>query len=195
MHAGFAALRNQLPMNLRARHPGCGRTPESLADIERVIAIWQDCRSRFGAGGDFLFGAFCAADAFYAPVVTRFVTYGVELPPTAAAYRDAVLALPALQPGPPPASPRPSGWQSAKSTETPTRVRTRRAGRDRGMMLPVNHPGPDTWASPTNLSAEARCAWQCERACADQSPRRHGTRTRNPASPHVPRCDGNQIAV
>lgn len=97
MHSGFAALRKHLPMNLRARHPGCGHTPEVMADVARIVALWQDCRSRFGGDGEFLFGEFCAADAMYAPVVTRFVTYGVKLPSAAAAYRDAVLALPALQ--------------------------------------------------------------------------------------------------
>lgn len=97
MHAGFSALRNCMPMNLRARHPGCGHTPETLADIARIVAIWEDCRANSNVGGEFLFGEFCAADAFYAPVVTRMVTYGVELPAVAAAYRDAVLALAAMK--------------------------------------------------------------------------------------------------
>ena len=97
MHSGFAALRSRMPMNIRGRHPGCGRTPETLADIARITAIWEDCRAHFGADGPFLFGDFCTADAFYAPVVTRLVTYGVELPPVCAAYRDAILALPAMQ--------------------------------------------------------------------------------------------------
>ncbi|MDE2149564.1 MAG: glutathione S-transferase family protein [Gammaproteobacteria bacterium] len=110
MHSGFPALRNSMPMNLRGRHPGCGRTPETLADIARIVAVWEDCRAYFGAGGAFLFGAFCAADVFYAPVVTRFVTYDVQLPPTAAAYRDAVLALSALR-----------EWTAAGATE-PERI-------------------------------------------------------------------------
>jgi glutathione S-transferase len=98
MHAGFSALRTHMPMNCRASLPGKGHTPEVLADIARITALWSDCRARFGAaGGPFLFGAFSAADAFYAPVVTRFLTYGVALPDDARAYVEAVRALPAMQ--------------------------------------------------------------------------------------------------
>jgi glutathione S-transferase len=97
MHSGFMALRNHMSMNIRARKPGQGRAPGVAEDIARIQAIWKDCRSRFGQGGPFLFGRFSIADAFYAPVVTRFVTYDVELDPLSEAYRDAVLALPALQ--------------------------------------------------------------------------------------------------
>jgi glutathione S-transferase len=97
MHAGFDALRQNMVMNIRARYPGKGRTPECLADIERIVAIWTDCRARFGSGGDFLFGRFGIADAMFAPVVLRFQTYGVALEGAARAYADAVLALPALQ--------------------------------------------------------------------------------------------------
>jgi glutathione S-transferase len=96
MHSGFAALRQHMSMNIRKRHPGKGRTPESLADIARIVAMWSDCRAHFGAGGPFLFGAFGAADAMYAPVVLRFRTYAVELPPPCRDYADAVLELPAL---------------------------------------------------------------------------------------------------
>jgi glutathione S-transferase len=96
MHSGFAALRQHMSMNIRKRHPGKGRTPESLADVARIVAMWSDCRARFGAAGSFLFGAFSAADAMYAPVVLRFRTYAVELPAPCRAYADAVLALPAL---------------------------------------------------------------------------------------------------
>lgn len=96
MHSGFAALRQHMSMNIRKRHPGKGRTRESLADIARIIAMWSDCRARFGAEGPFLFGVFSAADAMYAPVVLRFRTYAVELPPACRAYADAVLALSAL---------------------------------------------------------------------------------------------------
>lgn len=91
MHAGFPNLRQHMCMNIRRRHPGKGRTPEVLAEIRRVVEIWSECR------GPFLFGAFTAADAMYAPVVLRFRTYEVELPPVCRAYADAVLALPALQ--------------------------------------------------------------------------------------------------
>jgi len=96
MHSGFGALRQHMSMNIRKRHPGKGRTPEALADVTRIVAMWSDCRARFGAAGPFLFGAFGAADAMYAPVVLRFRTYAVELPPTCRAYADVVLALPAL---------------------------------------------------------------------------------------------------
>ena len=96
MHAGFAALRTHMPMDIRARHPGRGRGPGVQEDIDRIVSIWEDCRRRRGAAGGFLFGGFCIADAMYAPAVTRFVTYGVPLPPAAAAYRDAVLAWPAM---------------------------------------------------------------------------------------------------
>lgn len=97
MHAGFGALREAMSMNIRARYPGKGRTPESLVDIARILAIWTECRARFGRGGDFLFGRFSIADAMYAPVVLRFQTYSVELEGAARVYADAMLALPALQ--------------------------------------------------------------------------------------------------
>jgi glutathione S-transferase len=93
MHSGFQALRSEMPMNIRSRHPGKGRSPESQRDVERVVAIWSECRSRFGQGGPLLFGRFTIADAYYAPVVTRFQTYAVTLPSLAQAYCDAVLAL------------------------------------------------------------------------------------------------------
>jgi glutathione S-transferase len=91
MHAGFPNLRQHMSMNIRKRHPGKGRTPEVLAEIARIVQMWSEAR------GPFLFGAFCAADAMYAPVVLRFRTYEVELPGACRAYADAVLALPALQ--------------------------------------------------------------------------------------------------
>src|SRR6185437_9245911 len=97
MHSGFAALRGHLPMNMRSSFPNRGVTPEVQADINRIAALWRDCRKRFGAGGEFLFGEFTAADAMYAPVVSRFRTYRVELDEVAQAYADAVWALPALQ--------------------------------------------------------------------------------------------------
>ena len=97
MHAGFTALRNHMPMNLRRLDlTGKGRGPGVDDDIDRICEIWRDCRSRYGAGGDFLFGPFCAADAMYAPVVTRFDTHGVDLDETCAAYSRAVLTLPAF---------------------------------------------------------------------------------------------------
>jgi len=97
MHSGFPKLRQHMSMNIRRRHPGKGRTPESEAEARRVIDIWSDCRARFGAAGPFLFGRFTAADAMYAPVVLRFRTYEVALPPACRAYADAILALPAMR--------------------------------------------------------------------------------------------------
>jgi glutathione S-transferase len=97
MHAGFPALRNHLPMNLRSAFAGRGVTPEAQADINRVIALWRDYRKRFGGEGKFLFGPAGIADAMYAPVVSRFRTYGIALEDEAQRYADAVWALPALQ--------------------------------------------------------------------------------------------------
>lgn len=97
MHAGFATLRTNMGMNVRRRLPGRGRAPGVAEDIARITALWADCRARFGAGGPFLFGAFSIADAMFAPVVTRFETYVVDLDPNARAYSSAVLALPAMK--------------------------------------------------------------------------------------------------
>lgn len=97
MHAGFAALRQQMPMNIEASLPGCGWNLRVQDDIDRIVSIWSALRARFAAHGPFLFGAFSAADAFFAPVVSRFTTYGVALPAGCEAYRQAVLALPAMQ--------------------------------------------------------------------------------------------------
>lgn len=96
MHAGFADLRRELPMNITARTPR-EPGPEAARDIERVLAIWTEQRALQADRGPFLFGAFSIADAMYAPVVTRFVTYGVPVSGPARDYMDAVLALPALQ--------------------------------------------------------------------------------------------------
>jgi glutathione S-transferase len=97
MHSGFQALRGKMPMNIRTRYPGKGLTPESRKDIDRVVALWTDCRERFGGAGSFLFGRFSIPDAFYAPVVMRFHTYAVKLPPVAQAYCEAVQALGAVK--------------------------------------------------------------------------------------------------
>ena len=97
MHSSFQGLRGAMPMNIRASLPGKGRNPKSEQDIERIIALWTSCRSRFGRGGEYLFGGFSVADAFYAPVVMRFRTYAVSLPPAAQAYADAVLAAAAVR--------------------------------------------------------------------------------------------------
>jgi glutathione S-transferase len=97
MHSGFRALRGAMPMNIRGAYPGKGMNPDVRKDIDRVVDIWTACRERFGQGGDLLFGGFSIADAYYAPVVTRFATYSVELPQVARRYADAVLALPAVR--------------------------------------------------------------------------------------------------
>jgi glutathione S-transferase len=90
MHSGFRTLRGAMPMNVRGSYPGKGMSAEVQRDIDRILANWTLCRERFGRGGALLFGAFTAADAFYAPVASRFATYGVPLPAVARAYLDAV---------------------------------------------------------------------------------------------------------
>lgn len=96
MHAGFPVLRQQCSMDLHLDSPLADPSPELLAEIARIDALWSECRARFGADGPFLFGRFTIADAMFAPVVTRFHTYHLPLGPVAAAYRDAVRAWPAL---------------------------------------------------------------------------------------------------
>ncbi len=98
MHSGFAALREHLPMNIRSSFPGRSIAPEVQADINRIMSIWRDCRARFAADeGPFLFGPFTIADAMYAPVVTRFRTYKIDLESEAEAYCNTILKLPAMQ--------------------------------------------------------------------------------------------------
>ena len=96
MHAGFMALRRAMPMNCRAAMPGKGMADGVAADIDRIQAIWRDCRGRFGSDGDLLFGEFTIADAMFAPVASRFRTYEVVLEDIAQAYVDALHALHAL---------------------------------------------------------------------------------------------------
>jgi glutathione S-transferase len=95
MHSGFAALRTHMPMNLRNSYPGQGLTRDVEADIARIVGLWTDCRAT--ASGQFLFGDFCIADAMFAPVATRFLTYGVRLPSVCQRYVDTLVALPAMQ--------------------------------------------------------------------------------------------------
>jgi glutathione S-transferase len=98
MHAGFSALRTHFPMNVRSSFANRASTPEVQADVDRITAIWHDCRSRFGGDGPYLFGSiFGNADAMYAPVVSRFRTYKVALEPSAQAYCDAVWSWPPMQ--------------------------------------------------------------------------------------------------
>jgi glutathione S-transferase len=95
MHSGFGELRSRMPLDVRGRH--VVPMGEALrADIERVQNVWTRCRATYGSGGDYLFGSWCAADAMFAPVVSRFKTYGVALPPVAREYCDAVWRWPAM---------------------------------------------------------------------------------------------------
>jgi glutathione S-transferase len=100
MHAGFANLRAHMTMNTRAFVPGKSRPAPAQADIARIDALWKECRGRFGGEtGPYLFGAFSNADAMYAPVVTRFATYGViaSLDPISRAYCETMLGHPAMK--------------------------------------------------------------------------------------------------
>ncbi len=94
MHSGFAAMRNQAGMNIRRRVVGHAMDIDAVADAARVDALWTEARTRFGAGGDFLFGSFGAADIMYAPVVTRFLTYGIPMSDVSRSYSDALCAQP-----------------------------------------------------------------------------------------------------
>jgi glutathione S-transferase len=96
MHGGFAALRQQCPMNIRRRKKR-DLSPDALADIRRITGMWRDARSRFGQGGDFLFGTFSAADCMYAPVATRIRSYEIEVDPVSAAYVETIYGLPAFK--------------------------------------------------------------------------------------------------
>jgi glutathione S-transferase len=92
MHSGFGNLRSALPMNLKAHHLGFRIWSGAQADIDRILAIWRDCFARYR--GPYLFGQLSMADAMYAPVVTRFLTYDVRLDSAAAAYCRRVMELP-----------------------------------------------------------------------------------------------------
>ncbi|WP_087497450.1 glutathione S-transferase [Curvibacter sp. AEP1-3] len=96
MHSGFASMRGALPMNIKAHFPNFKVWSRAQADIDRVLAIWKECLENYG--GPYLFGKQpCIADAMYAPVVTRFMTYDVKLDKQAAAYCKLMMALPAMQ--------------------------------------------------------------------------------------------------
>jgi glutathione S-transferase len=95
MHSGFGALRAALPMNLNAHFPGFEIVPRAQADIERITTIWKQCLATYG--GPFLFGERSMADAMYAPVVTRFLTYDAPLDSVCSAYCKRIMALPEMQ--------------------------------------------------------------------------------------------------
>lgn len=98
MHSSFSALRSAMPMNIRRSLPGEGRNPAVDQDIRRITEIWSGCRQAHAEAGDFLFGPWCAADAMFAPVASRFRTYGVNLhDERAERYMEAVLTSAWLQ--------------------------------------------------------------------------------------------------
>jgi glutathione S-transferase len=97
MHAGFAALRNECGMAMWRPPARKDLSDDAKANIARIQALWTDARTRFGAGGPFLFGRFSAADAMYAPVVSRFETYAIDVTAPVKAYMQAMIALPAWQ--------------------------------------------------------------------------------------------------
>jgi glutathione S-transferase len=97
MHSGFMALRNECGMNLHRPIGAIALSADARANIARIQEIWIECRERYGKSGPFLFGAFSGADAMFAPVVHRFRTYAIEMPPLALDYMQAMMALPAFQ--------------------------------------------------------------------------------------------------
>lgn len=97
MHSGFQALREACPVKVKEVFEPRPLSPSVQANVARITALWEECRRRFGQGGPWLFGAFSIADAFYAPVVSRFRTYGIPVSGAAAAWADAMWAHPAMQ--------------------------------------------------------------------------------------------------
>ena len=97
MHAGFQVLRSSLTMNFQLHLPGAGWNVHVQKEIDRIVAMWEDARKRFGGGGPFLFGTFSIADAFFAPVAQRFLGYGIKLPAGAQSYVDTLAAWPAFR--------------------------------------------------------------------------------------------------
>jgi glutathione S-transferase len=97
MHSGFVALRSECPMNLHRPVRGIALSEDARANAARIQEIWLDCRERYGKPGPFLFGAFGAADAMFAPVVFRFHTFAIDAAPEVRAYMDTMMALPAVQ--------------------------------------------------------------------------------------------------
>jgi glutathione S-transferase len=97
MHSGFQALRSTCPMNVKARKSVTNPSPELTRDIERIKAIWTQCRQQSKTRGDFLFGPFTIADAMFVPVVFRFQTHGIPVDGVVQQYVKTILALPAVQ--------------------------------------------------------------------------------------------------
>jgi len=97
MHGGFGQLRYHLPMDVSRDHRDKNRAAKVQSEVDRIQAIWSDCRKRHGGDGPFLFGRFSIADGMFAPVATRFRTYGVSLAPENAAYVETIMTLPAMQ--------------------------------------------------------------------------------------------------
>ncbi len=97
MHSGFAALRGALPMNIRADRPGIPIADDTQADIDRICGLWRDCRQQFGTGGHFLFGGFSIADAMFAPVAFRLLSYRIAVDGMARDYIEAIRTLPAME--------------------------------------------------------------------------------------------------
>ena len=91
MHSGFGNLRRELPFNVRKNHGQTPLSPEVEAEVLRILNLWMQARARYGGSGEYLFGDWTAADIMFAPVLTRFITYGVPVPPFAATYMEAVL--------------------------------------------------------------------------------------------------------
>ncbi|OBX18765.1 glutathione S-transferase [Erythrobacter sp. QSSC1-22B] len=90
MHSSYHTMRSQFPMNIRKRFEGVQPSETTTQEVVRILGLWAEARARFGSGGPFLFGTFGAADVFYAPVVSRFISYGVAVPGFAGAYMQAV---------------------------------------------------------------------------------------------------------
>lgn len=97
MHSGFGALRSHMPMDMQRNAPLASIAADVQNDIQRIIALWTDCRARFGQEGPYLFGQVSIADAYFAPVASRLRSYGVALPEAAAAYVDTIFQWPAFQ--------------------------------------------------------------------------------------------------
>lgn len=97
MHSGFAALRRELPMNIARRAASPLLSVEASADLARIIELLTECRTRYAGSGPYLFGSFSIADCMYAPVMTRFTTYGIALPEVLDCYRNMLYARPAMQ--------------------------------------------------------------------------------------------------